>query len=75
MSRRLRYILKWNGPYSMKHRQKVLRQCKAGMGKGDENHRVVCTAYVCRFRGFFPDTAYELYRLAGFNRPTLKGTP
>lgn len=67
LSKRDRYILKWNGPWSLEHKKKAQRQFKAGMGKGDEGHRVSCTAYVCRFRGFFPKTVEEFYRRAGFD--------
>jgi hypothetical protein len=65
LSRRQRYILKWNGPDSLRHRKQVYAACKRQMGRGDETQRMVATAYVCRFRGFYPRTDVELCQRAG----------
>ncbi len=65
LTKRQRYVLKWNGPYSMKNLKREYARCKAMMGHGTKDERVFATAYVCRFRGFFPESAEELYRRAG----------
>lgn len=62
LSRRRRYWLKWNGPHWDKH---AARDAKAKMGRGEDTSRWCATAYVCRHRGWFPETSDELARLAG----------
>ena len=64
LSKRDRYILKWNGPLSLKHKKRVYRSCKAGMGKGTSIHRECCTAYVLRFRGGWKNET-DFFRAAG----------
>lgn len=65
LSRRERYILKWNGPQCVINKKKELAAAKRQMGQGDWLQRMNATAYVCRFRGFFPRNAAEHCRLAG----------
>lgn len=63
LSRRQRYIVKWNGPNSLSKRAR--NAVKSGRGHGDQIHREVCTAYWCRYHGFFPETVAEFGRLTG----------
>lgn len=66
LSRRLRYILKWNGhDYVGVGSKKNIRHLKAQLGIGDEMQRVSARAYWCRMHGWFPETAEELHWLAG----------
>lgn len=65
LSKRKRYILKWNGPDYANNLNKRRAHSRSTMGHGDEDTRVAATAYFCRTRGFFPTTYQELYRRAG----------
>ncbi len=65
LSRRKRYWLKWNGP---DWTAKSARAAKAEMGRGDETSRWISTAYMCRHRGWFPETVDEFAKLAGSYR-------
>lgn len=65
LSKRDRYILRWNGPHSLANKKKARAECKRRMGRSDETQRMIATAYVCRFRGFYPRTDVELCRRAG----------
>lgn len=65
LSKRDRYILKWNGPECMIRRKKNRHYARANMGRGDACNRIVSTAYECRFKGFYPATDAEMCLLAG----------
>lgn len=65
LSRRERYILKWNGPQCVANKKRERADAKRQMGHGSEDQRLCATAYMCRFRGFYPRTDVELCRLAG----------
>lgn len=64
LSRRQRYIVKWNGPGSLTKRARNAAKSQRGYGN-DEDRRFVATAYWCRYHGFFPETVEEFSRLAG----------
>lgn len=49
LSKRKRYILKWNGPHCLT--SKARRQNKAYLGKGSEDTRDIAFFYECRYRG------------------------
>lgn len=65
LTRRQRYILKWNGPDAVLRYKRFRAGCRSRMGHGTPDERVAATAFECRFRGFFPATVDELYRRAG----------
>ena len=61
LSKRKRYILKWNGPHWNKRWRRAER---ATLGKGTEGQRMQAVAYLCRHRGFMPSES-EFLRMAG----------
>lgn len=65
MTRRARYVIKYNGLGSWLYRKSVRRHCRANMGRGDAWSRVMNTAYECRFKGFYPKSCDDLHRMAG----------
>lgn len=65
LSKRKRYVLKWNGPHFLADYKRQRRSCRSKMGFGDQDERFIATAYLCRCRGFYPSTPTELFRMAG----------
>lgn len=63
LSRRQRYIVKWNGPSALDKRSR--NAAKSSRGHGDKLRRFIATVYWCRYHGFFPETAEELARMSG----------
>jgi hypothetical protein len=57
LSRRNRYILKWNGPSCLGARAR--KQNKANLGKGDMLSREIAYYYECRYKGYFPNVPYD----------------
>lgn len=70
LSKRARYIIKWNGPRCWEHRRVERRAILASCGKGDEGKRTSATAYACRYRGFFPASLEQFYRMSGVALPS-----
>lgn len=65
LSKRDRYVLKWNGPYSVQYRKTIRRRCRAEMGHGDETTRTYATAFMFRFRGKPLPPIRVFYRAVG----------
>jgi hypothetical protein len=56
LTKRQRYILKWNGPYCLDGRMR--RATKAMLGKGTESERDAAYFYECRYRGHHPSVEF-----------------
>ena len=52
LSKRARYVVKWNGPHSLG--PAVRRQNKAALGKGTLLQRQIAYFYECRYHGKEP---------------------
>jgi hypothetical protein len=63
LSKRRRYILKWNGPDG--HTRRARQYVNARRGKGPASSREVNTIYWCRLHGFYPESMVEWLRLSG----------
>jgi hypothetical protein len=57
LSRRKRYVLKWNGPNCLSKQSR--KQNKANLGKGDILSREIAYYYECRYKGYFPEVSYD----------------
>lgn len=64
LSKRQRYVLRWNGPACVLQRKREYAAAKRRLGRGPHIARIIATAYVCRFRGFYPKTHEEMCRRA-----------
>ncbi len=67
LSKRKRYVLKWNGPGSLSRNAR--RSNRAHLGKGTELVRDIAYFYECRYRGHGP--CDEETFVSG-NRPSAK---
>lgn len=56
LTKRQRYVLKWNGPLSLLSRNR--RKVKAMLGKGTEGERDAAYFYECRYRGHHPSIEF-----------------
>lgn len=65
LSKRKRYVLKWNGPHFLADYKRQRQSCRSKMGIGDTLQRFIATVYLCRCRGFYPSTSAEILRMAG----------
>lgn len=72
LSKRDRFVLKWNGPECVTQRKRNRRVSRATMGHGCETTRHVGTIYEYRFRGKQFKDMQECFKAAGVS---LDGKP
>lgn len=66
LSRRDRYVLKFNGPDALANRKRCRAANRRDLGgRRGSDIRLAACVFECRFRGFYPASADELFRRAG----------